>query len=85
MELREITYLAIALRIFSAVILGGLIGAFVVIAVIVLIMLTDYRVRSENDLMKICKVPVLGAVPDFMESAKQIEKGAKEAERRQVR
>lgn len=66
-------------------ILGGLIGAFVVIAVIVLIMLTDYRVRSENDLMKICKVPVLGAVPDFMESAKQIEKGAKEAERRQVR
>ena len=69
----------------SNTILGGLIGAFLVIAVIVVIMLADNRVRSENDLRKMCNVPVLGAIPDFAESAKQVEKRARNNERRQAR
>lgn len=66
-------------------ILGGLIGAVLVVAVIVIIMMADNRVRNENDLIRIYNVPVLGAIPDFAESAKQVEKRARTTERRQAR
>lgn len=48
----------------SAVI-GALVGGILAAAAIVLGMLLDVRVKSEEDLAKICDVPVLGLIPDF--------------------
>lgn len=55
-------------------VVGGLVGGFVAIAVIVISVLADSCVRGEDDLMRIYKVPVLGAIPDFAASAKYTER-----------
>lgn len=65
-------------------ILGGAIGAAVVIIVIVLFIITDGRIRSESDLMRIGQFPVLGAIPDFTETTKRIEKKTENKERRKA-
>lgn len=49
----------------TSFVLGALIGAFLVIGVIVLQMVTDVRVKNEDDLAKICAIPVLGAIPQL--------------------
>lgn len=53
---------------------GALMGALLAAAVIVLRVCLDMRVKSEEDLMKICSVPVLGAIPDFTQMSKEDEK-----------
>lgn len=63
-------------------ILGGLIGAVVVMVVIAVFILLDGRVRNEDDLMKIGQFPVLGAIPDFTEFTKQVKKTANKERRR---
>lgn len=65
-------------------IIGGLIGGMLVVALITVFKLADNRVQNEEDLMKILQVPVLGTIPDFMETAKQAEKIAKDKERRRA-
>lgn len=65
-------------------ILGGLIGAVVVMVVIAAFILADGCVRNEDDLMKIGQFPVLGAIPDFTESTKRIEKKTANKERRRA-
>lgn len=55
-------------------VLGGLVGAALVIAVIVILLLSDNRIRNDEDLIKIYQAPVLGAIPDFLETAKQSER-----------
>lgn len=55
---------------------GALVGALLAAAVIVLRVCLDARVKSEEDLMKICAIPVLGAIPDFTQIAKETEKKA---------
>lgn len=46
-------------------VLGGVIGAVLAVVVIVLSNLLDTRVKHEEDLQKICTVPVLGVIPDL--------------------
>ena len=50
--------------------IGGIIGAMVVCLLIVLRTLLDVRIKSEEDLAKICSAPVLGNIPDFNIQAK---------------
>ncbi len=61
--------------------LGGLIGAVLVIAVIVIITLLDKRIHSEADLEKVAKLPVLGVIPDFSETLKADSAYAHKSER----
>lgn len=51
-------------------ILGALIGVVLAVGVIVLQMLMDVRIKSEDDLAKLSQVPVLGTIPDFTSQRK---------------
>ena len=51
-------------------ILGALVGALLAIGLIVIQMLLDVRIKSEDDLAKISQVPVLGSIPDFTSQKK---------------
>lgn len=55
---------------------GAVAGAVLAIVFYVLRMLTDVRVKNEEDLTKICKIPVLGSIPDFTEYTNKNEKKA---------
>ena len=55
-------------------ILGALIGAVLAVIVIVVYNMLDVRVKNEEDLAKICTVPVLGVIPDLSNDAKKIGK-----------
>ena len=46
-------------------ILGVAAGAAIALVIIVLQMVLDVRVKKEEDLKKICQVPVLGSIPEF--------------------
>lgn len=46
--------------------LGAAVGVLLAAAVVVLQVLLDKRIKSEEDLAKISNVPVLGTIPDFM-------------------
>lgn len=46
-------------------VIGAFLGAVLAIIVIVLQRLLDLRVRNEEELSKICSVPVLGVIPDL--------------------
>jgi capsular polysaccharide biosynthesis protein len=52
-------------------IVGALLGTMVAIAVIVLRCVLDVRVSSEDDLEKICKIPVLGVIPNMTDDTKE--------------
>ncbi len=52
-------------------IIGTLIGAVLAIAVIVLQNALDVRVGSEDDLQKICEIPVLGVIPNLSDDTKE--------------
>lgn len=54
-------------------ILGALIGVLLSVAVIVVFLLSDNRIKDTEDLTRICQIPVLGTIPDFMEAAKPAE------------
>lgn len=45
--------------------IGGVVGAVAAMVVIVLTNMLDTRVKNEEDLEKICNVPVLGVIPDL--------------------
>ena len=45
--------------------LGGVIGAALAVLVLLLQTLMDVRIKSEEDLEKICAIPVLGAIPQL--------------------
>lgn len=51
-------------------ILGALAGALLAVGLIVIQMLMDVRIKSEDDLAKISQVPVLGSIPDFTSQKK---------------
>ena len=63
-------------------ILGTLIGAVLATVVIAIYLLSDNRVKSAEDLTRVCQLPVLGTIPDFMEAAKYAEKSGEKKERR---
>ena len=46
--------------------LGAAVGMFLAAAVVVLQVILDGRIKSEDDLAKICNAPVLGSIPDFL-------------------
>ncbi len=52
-------------------IVGALIGALLAIAVIVLQSVLNVRVGSEDDLEKICEIPVLGVIPNLSDDTKE--------------
>ena len=58
-------------------ILGTLIGAMVAIIVIFIQMLTDVRIKTEEDLTKIHPIPVLGVIPDMTGNTNAIDKKAR--------
>lgn len=55
-------------------ILGTLIGGILAALFFVVCYLVDGRIRSEEELAKICSIPVLGAIPDFEQPAKATNK-----------
>ena len=55
-------------------VIGGFIGAVLSVAVIVITTLADTCIHTEADLTRIYQAPVLGAIPDFVASAKYSEK-----------
>ena len=46
-------------------VLGAFLGILAVVAVIVLQVVLDTRIKSEADLRKLCDAPVLGVIPDY--------------------
>lgn len=52
-------------------IVGFLIGALLAVAVIILQNMLDVRVNSEDDLQKICEIPVLGVIPNLSDDTKE--------------
>ena len=65
-------------------ILGALAGAVLAVLLIVIFRLSDNRIKDKEDLSQICQLPVLGAIPDFVEAAKYTEKPGEKKERRKV-
>lgn len=53
---------------------GALVGALLAATVVVLGVCLDMRVKNEEELIKICAIPVLGAIPDFAQMSKEDEK-----------
>ncbi|MBR5218034.1 MAG: hypothetical protein IKV68_06710 [Oscillospiraceae bacterium] len=51
-------------------VIGGLVGAILAIAVILIQNMTDTCIHNEEELEKICPVPVLGLIPDLTIDAK---------------
>ncbi|MCL2058894.1 MAG: Wzz/FepE/Etk N-terminal domain-containing protein, partial [Oscillospiraceae bacterium] len=51
-------------------ILGLVVGLFLSAFIIIVIDFFDKRIKSEEDLVRLSDIPVLGAVPDFMDSRK---------------
>jgi len=66
-------------NITSSGILGGLVGAVLSCAVIVVILVVDKRIKSEEDLTATYSLPVLGAIPDFVEVSRRSEKQKRKA------
>lgn len=58
-------------------ILGAFIGGFLAVLVLVLMHLLDMRIKNEEDLKKICDVPVLGVIPNLTNDAKTAGKKAR--------
>lgn len=46
-------------------ILGAVVGAVLAVVVVVVQCMLDTRVKNEEDLAKICNIPVLGVIPDL--------------------
>lgn len=53
-------------------IIGALVGAILAAMVIVLRLILDNYVKSEEDLRKICDVPVLGSIPNLTGEGKKV-------------
>ena len=49
---------------------GGFAGAALAVMYVVIYTLVDVRIKGEEDLTRICEAPVLGAIPEFAEEAK---------------
>lgn len=62
-------------------IFGALAGGLLAALFFVLLVLLDGRVKSEDDLTRICGVPVLGAIPDFTVTTKAAERAEKKVRR----
>lgn len=52
-------------------VLGAVAGALLSALVLVVLYYMDTRINSEEDLEKICQIPVLGEIPDFTKPAKE--------------
>jgi capsular polysaccharide biosynthesis protein len=55
-------------------IIGCVIGALLAVLVILLQTVMDTRIKSEEDLARICSIPVLGVIPQLSMDAKQVRK-----------
>lgn len=53
-------------------IVGCVIGALLAVLVILLQTVMDTRIKSEEDLARICSIPVLGVIPQLSTDAKQV-------------
>lgn len=58
-------------------VLGTMIGAVLAILGLLLYMLLDTRIKTEEDLAKICKIPVMGLIPDMSVDVKRPAKRGK--------
>ena len=58
-------------------IIGGVIGAVLAIAGIAVQMLLDTRIKKEEDLTKICALPILGKIPEMTDSKSQYGKAGR--------
>lgn len=68
----------------TSAVLGALIGAVLATAAIAIFLLSDNRIKGKEDLLRICQIPVLGAIPDFTEAARYADKAGEKKERRKV-
>lgn len=53
----------------ASAVLGALVGAVLVVGILLLQMLLDGRVKHEDDITKICDIPVLGSIPQLNSTA----------------
>lgn len=58
-------------------VIGGAVGAVAALLGIIISMLLDRRIKSEEDLMKICAIPVLGKIPEMNPQQKKHGKARK--------
>jgi len=49
----------------TSAVLGALVGAVLVVGIILMQMLLDGRIKHEDDITKICDIPVLGSIPQL--------------------
>lgn len=54
--------------------LGGVVGAVMAAAFFIVRRLMDTHVKNEEELEKICSIPVLGTIPDFSQPVKESKK-----------
>lgn len=55
-------------------VIGALVGGLLSALVFVVMHFSDTRIKNEEDLTKICQIPVLGEIPDFTHPAKEGDK-----------
>ena len=49
-------------------IVGALVGLILAAAIVFMEMILDTRIQNEEDLMRICRIPMLGSIPDMSEN-----------------
>lgn len=68
----------------TSTILGALVGGVLATLLVAVFILSDNRIKDKEDLVQICQLPVLGAIPDFTEAAKAAERNGENKERRRA-
>lgn len=58
----------------TSAVLGALVGAALSTLIIAIFILSDNRIKDAEDLTRVCQLPVLGMIPDFLDAAKHTEK-----------
>lgn len=68
----------------TSTVFGGLVGGLLAVVVIIIFLLSDTRIKEKEDLTRICQIPVLGTIPDFVEATKCSEWSEDKKERRKA-
>ena len=62
-------------------VLGTMIGMTLAVVGLVIYMLVDTRIKSEDDISKICKIPVMGVIPNLASDSKGSKKAVRKGKR----
>jgi len=62
-------------------VLGAMIGMTLAVVGLVIYMLVDTRIKGEEDIAKICKIPVMGVIPNLAADSKSTKKPVRKGKR----